>query len=96
MSARDFQLKQGTAFSACPECGNHVQFRAVAERCAEDLCEVWVVCAQCGHDPTRDKVGARLEDVWGDLDLPTIYVALQCREEALAELVTVNKEANRG
>lgn len=87
MASRPFRLEPGHCFAPCPRCGNQVEFIARAERCAEDCCEVWVECAHCGHDPTRDAFGHRLEDVWGSLDAETIHVALVCREEALTAAV---------
>ena len=86
---RLFTLKPNSTFSPCPRCGNNEVFKAVAERFAEDCCEVWVECAKCGHDPTAEGEtafecdGTRMEDVWGSLDPETIQAAMYVREELL-------------
>lgn len=81
---RRFRVTEAGHFTPC-RCGNREEFVAVAERCAEDCCEVWVKCGRCGHDPTEDRWGHRLEDTWGSLDKETIWGAMQCREAALAD-----------
>lgn len=77
MNIRPFNVAKEASVPPCPQCGNSVEFVARAQQVAEDLCEVWVICA-CGYDPTREHPDMRLEDVWGTLDNATVTLALQC------------------
>lgn len=72
MSKRTIKLDADT--SPCPKCGNTRKFVAHAQQVCEDGCEVWVVC-ECGFDPTTEKIGERVEDVWGTLDTANIMTA---------------------
>lgn len=83
MITQTFTLKATAPFAPCPQCGNTTTFRAFAERITEDCCEVWIECEKCKHDPTVDKIGSRMEDVWGSLDPETIQAAMYVREELL-------------
>lgn len=95
MTKRPFRLKPGHRWTPCPQCGNQTEFMAYADRIAEDCCEVWVQCSRCGHDPTKEMPGERLEDVWGSLNLETISGAMQCRENALSTTSTRHQGAER-
>lgn len=77
-----FRVRHPGKVMPCPQCGNDQAFVGRAERCAEDCCEVWIECGQCGHDPTVG-TGDRLEDVWGSLDEATLRTALMLRDEHL-------------
>lgn len=79
---KSFRLKENDQITPCPKCGNNTHFVLHAERCAEDLCETFVVC-QCGYEPT-DGSGERYENIWGDMDQHAASVALVCWNEALA------------
>lgn len=79
---RNLELKQNDKITKCPECGNNTHFVLHAERCAEDLCETFVVCV-CGYDPTGDS-GDRYENVWGEMDKEAATVAFDCWNEAIA------------
>ncbi|UDL04020.1 hypothetical protein [Marinobacter sp. CA1] len=83
MNTRRFKLKNNTSVRCCPQCGNNQVFTAHSDYCAEDCCEVWVVC-KCGYDPTSEKSGFRLEDVWGGVDDANIMDALSCWNDALS------------
>ena len=82
MAARRFELRKNATVDACPKCGNNTEFTGHSERCAEDCCEVWVVC-KCGFDPTAERPDQRLEDTWGGLDNARLHVALHCWNESL-------------
>lgn len=82
MARRSLQLKPNDRISRCPACGNNTQFTLRAERCAEDLCETYVVC-ECGFEPTG-ATGDRYENVWGEIDNPAALVALDCWNSAIA------------
>jgi predicted RNA-binding Zn-ribbon protein involved in translation (DUF1610 family) len=77
---RQIQLKENTKVTPCPKCGNNTRFTLRAERCAEDLCETYVVC-KCGHEATG---GDRYENVWGETDNNAALVALDCWNDAIA------------
>lgn len=79
---RKLTLNPNTQVSPCPKCGNNTRFTLRAERCAEDLCETYVVC-ECGHEPTGES-GDRYENVWGECDNAAAQVALSCWNDALA------------
>lgn len=81
---KKFTLNENTQIEKCPKCGNNTEFVAHAEYCAEDCCEVWVVC-KCGYEPT-DQLGHRMEDVWGSLDKDTIHDALHVWNDEILEL----------
>lgn len=84
MGMKPFSLKENTQIEKCPKCGNNTEFTAKSEYCAEDCCEVWVVC-KCGYDPTAYKIGHKMEDVWGSLDKGNIYAALDIWNEEILE-----------
>lgn len=89
MGRRAFNHKTGEGVAPCPTCGNHRSFVARSNQIAEDLCEVWIVCV-CGFDPTAEAGEKRMEDVWGSLDPPTIWAALEnCWNEPLTEKAEV-------
>jgi len=73
---RAVTLNPNDRIAACPRCGNNTSFVAHSAQVAEDCCDVWVVC-RCGFDPTAEKTGSRVEDVWGSLDNDTIQTALR-------------------
>lgn len=79
---RKLKLNPNTQVTPCPKCRNNTQFTLRAERCAEDLCETYVVC-KCGHEPTGES-GDRYENVWGEFDNAAAQVALSCWNDALA------------
>ncbi len=74
MNLRHIKIKRPEEIAPCPECGNREQFVACVRQCQEDMCEVWVECDSCGHDPfgPLDKI----EDVWGSLDDGNVMEAL--------------------
>ncbi len=65
----------GDDVEPCPLCKNNTHFIARSMQSSEDSCEVWVEC-QCGHDPTLDVIGSRLESVWGILDKGSVGACL--------------------
>ena len=79
---RKLELKQNTQVTPCPKCGNNTRFTLRAERCADDCCETYVVCA-CGHEPAGEG-GHRYENVWGETDNDAARVALSCWNDAIA------------
>lgn len=83
MARRKIQLKANDKVTPCPKCGNNTKFEVVAERCAEDCCDTWVVCV-CGYDPTAEGLGDRYENVWGEVDDTAATVALDCWNDAIA------------
>lgn len=84
MQSRRFKLKDSGSVCACPKCGNSEIFTAHSDYCAEDCCEVWVVC-ECGYDPTAESCGSRFEDVWGGVGDGNILTAIDCWNDAIAE-----------
>lgn len=81
---RKFSIKSKVV-PPCPECQNDRHFVARSEQVAEDLCEVWVTC-HCGFDPTENRTGSRMEDVWGSVDPDNIVAAMAyCWTELLRE-----------
>lgn len=62
---------------ACPKCGNNHRFKAVSQQVAEDCCECWIECLDCGFDPTAESHGDRYEDIWGDVSQEAIPVLYQ-------------------
>ena len=80
---RKIELSQNDKISRCPECGNNTNFTLHAERCAEDSCETFVVCA-CGFDPTAAYTSHRYENIWGEIDKEAATVALACWNESIA------------
>ena len=82
MAQKRFNLNANESVEKCPKCGNNTEFVAHSAQCAEDCCDVWVVC-KCGFDPTENKCGHRLEDVWGSLDRDTILMALDIWNEEI-------------
>lgn len=82
MNVRKVSLKKNTRVTPCPKCGNNTSFTGYSDYCAEDCCNVWVVC-QCGYDPTADDTDKRLEDVWGGVSDDMIMAALSCWNDAL-------------
>lgn len=83
MSIRKFKLAKGGQVTACPRCGNDIEFIARSEQVAEDCCDTWVECT-CGYDPTHGKVGHRYEDVWGGCDTENITMALSVWNDEMA------------
>lgn len=81
MGKRMLTVGSGAKVNPCPKCGNTTRFTLHAERCAEDLCETFVVCV-CGHEPTE--TGERYENVWGDMTREAAAVALDCWNDAIA------------
>lgn len=79
---RTLALKPNDKIRPCPKCGNNTRFTLHAERCAEDLCETFVVC-KCGYEPTYG-IGGRYENVWGEMDNDAAMVALDCWNMAIA------------
>lgn len=62
MAERKLQFKPEAGVTPCPNCGNTSNFTIVAERAAEDCCDVYLRCA-CGEHPDSEHA---IEDVWGD------------------------------
>lgn len=77
MGKKAFKLARADVAEPCPKCKNTQTFTAHSSQFAEDCCEIWIVC-RCGFDPTADKTGHRMEDVWGSLDPESISVAVEC------------------
>jgi hypothetical protein len=89
MGERKFNLNKNESIEKCPNCGNNTEFVAHSMQVAEDCCDVWIVC-KCGFDPTENKIGHRLEDVWGSLGRETILMALEVwNDEILLNTPTV-------
>lgn len=86
MVTRNVLLKENSVITQCIKCGNNTKFRCIAEQIAEDLCETWVECLDCGFDPTRENTDYRFENVWGSVDQAHTNVAFDCWNEAIAEL----------
>jgi len=79
---RKVTLKNNSKITPC-KCGNNTQFNAYSNQCAEDSCEVWVECAECGYDPTFGHPCMRFEDVWGGTDNGNVLMALECWNDAI-------------
>lgn len=87
---RKIKLKSNEQIEKCPKCGNNTEFTAHSQQCAEDSCEVWVVC-KCGYDPTSwEEKGSlyRFEDVWGGTGNDNVLVALDVWNDILLEAQT--------
>lgn len=84
MGERQVLLRENTTVTACPKCGNNTRFTARSEQCAEDSCEVWVIC-KCGYDPTFGRPCYRYEDVWGGTDPGNVQIALDVWSDLIAE-----------
>lgn len=82
MGRQVFSLKENDQIEKCPKCGNNTEFVAHSTQVCEDSCDIWVVC-KCGYDPTENKCGHRLEDVWGSLDKDNILTALDIWNDEL-------------
>ena len=95
MESRRFKLKDSASVSACPKCRNNQIFTAHSDYCAEDCCEVWVVC-ECGYDPTTDAPGSRFEDVWGGVHVGNILTAIDCWNDAIAENAKPKEQEDSG
>lgn len=67
MGFRNVKFKPGDYIKKCPECGNNTEFVVRSEQVCEDGCEIWARC-KCGHNPSEEVSGSRIEDVWGALD----------------------------
>lgn len=81
---RHFILRENDQVTECPQCGNNREFIGYSRQCAEDACEVYVVC-KCGYDPTYGHSSWRFEDVWGGTHDGNMLVALDCWNDAIAE-----------
>lgn len=81
MSCRSVKFKEGSVITPCPKCGNKTEFVAKSDYCAEDCCEVWIVC-KCGFDPFEG--GNRLEDVWGGVGDDNVKWAINEWNELLS------------
>ena len=81
---RRFLLNKNDQITPCPKCGNNTEFIAHSQQCAEDACEVWVVC-KCGYDPTYCNELFRFESVWGGTGEGNCRVALDCWNDAISE-----------
>lgn len=92
---RKFMLNKNDQITHCPECGNNTEFVAHSQQCAEDACEVWVVC-RCGYDPTFNDVSLRFEDVWGGTDEVNCRVALDCWNDAIEHNQRIQPTPNDG
>lgn len=77
MGQKKFNLNENTQIEPCPKCGNNTEFTAHSQQVSEDCCEIWVQC-KCGHDPSSEIYGSRMEDVWGSLGKEEIICALDC------------------
>lgn len=77
MGQKKFNLNENTSIDPCPKCGNNKEFTAHSQQVAEDCCDIWIVC-KCGYDPSANKTGSRMEDVWGSLGKEEILCALDC------------------
>jgi hypothetical protein len=77
MGSKKFTAGPNTSIAECPKCKNNTEFVARSEQVMEDGCEIWIVC-KCGYDPTAEKTGSRMEDVWGSLGKGEILCALDC------------------
>lgn len=94
MSTRRIRVAQACG---CPKCGNTHLFTARAQQVSEDCCEIWVECTQCGYDPFHDYDGVDgctgycVEDVWGELSVGTITMAVDSWNDLIE---TLNKERN--
>ena len=84
---RRFELKSNDKYEKCPKCGNNTKFVAHSSQCAEDACEVWIECGNCGFDPTDDGIACanRFEDVWGGTDDGNCLVALDVWNDCILE-----------
>jgi hypothetical protein len=80
---REVALKENERITKCPKCGNNTKFKAYSIQCAEDCCDVWVACI-CGFDPTENKIGSRLEDVWGGTGNENVFAALEVWNDEIA------------
>jgi len=83
MSRRKVFLKGKGQAEKCPKCGNENVFVIKSEQVCEDSCDIWCEC-ECGFDPTFNKVGSRVEDVWGGVDDQNACAAIQNWNELLA------------
>ena len=79
---RRFMLNENNQIRHCPKCNNNTEFIAYSQQCAEDSCQVWVVC-KCGFDPTAGNALYRYEDAWGGTCEDNCRVALDCWNGAL-------------
>lgn len=82
MNQRKIILKANTKRTPCPKCGNNTEFMAYSDYCAEDCCEVWVVC-KCGYEATD--ASERFEDVWGGVNDENVFIALDCWDYAIED-----------
>lgn len=81
-----FKMKPGSDIEPCPKCSNKTDFVAKSMQVCEDCCDIWIECV-CGYDPTQNKCGHRLEDVWGSLSKETIADAVGVwNDEILSEI----------
>jgi hypothetical protein len=72
----------------CPNCGEESRFRLRSDRVAEDLCEVFAVCATCGQVPPSTYC---MESVMGDVGNENIMTCLASWIDWLKDL----KESHR-
>lgn len=82
MQSRRFNLPRNVdRIKPCPACGNKTLFVCKSEQVCEDGCEVWIECADCGHDPHKPM--ERMDSVMGGCDEGNILAALECWNDAI-------------
>lgn len=82
MNIRKVTLNKKSQAEPCPKCSNETVFVIKSQQVAEDSCDIWAEC-ECGYDPTFEKVGSRVEDVWGGVDNENASMAIQNWNELL-------------
>jgi hypothetical protein len=88
MAQRQLQFKPEADVSPCPTCGNTSRFAIVAERAAEDCCDVYLRCV-CGECPDSEHA---IEDVWGDTSPAMAACAIQPWNEWCQEVADGKKQ----
>ena len=87
-------LNKNDQITQCPKCGNNTEFVTHSQQCAEDACEVWVVC-KCGYDPTFNNGMFRFEDVWGGTNERKCRIALDCWNDAIEHNQGIQTDESR-
>lgn len=80
MEGIPFTLNSNSEIEPCPECNNNTKFKARSRQVAEDLCDVWVTCGNCGYDPFESPDEGpmnKIESVWGEIDRGNCLMALE-------------------
>lgn len=76
----------------CPKCENSISFNAHSSQIGEDCCNVWVECGVCGFDPTAENTSLRFEKVFCGTDAENCFMALECWNDAITELLRGDDE----